>query len=136
MSASAEIALRQSLHATLSADPNVAGLLGGAHIFDEALDTAKLPYVSFDDAQTRDWSSNTSSGTEHNLGLSIHTDGRGVLEALQVAAAIRECLENATLSLAGHHLILLRQVGLTTRRRKRGRIISATIKFKALTEAQ
>ena len=135
MSASAEIALRAAIRAALSADSNVTGLLGGANIFDEAPDTAKLPYVSFDDARTWDWSSATSSGADHQLSMIIHTEGRGVLEALQIAAAICESLQNSVPTLAGHDLILLRETGLTTGRRKRGRNTSATIQFRALTEA-
>lgn len=135
MSASAEIALRAAIRAALAADPNVTGILNGAHIFDEAPDTANLPYVSFDDARTRDWSTATSLGAEHQVSMTIHTQGQGILEALQIAAAICESLRVSTLTLDGHHLILLRETGLSTGRRKRGRVTYATVNFRALTEA-
>jgi hypothetical protein len=132
---SAILALRRAILAALVADSTLTGLLGGAHVYDEAPLGAPFPRVAFVEAQHRDWSAQSSRGAEQMIVLTIWSAARGTREALDIADRIVALLDEAPLQLDGHVLIDLRFVALATRREQNGRLARADIRFRATTEA-
>ena len=134
MSISAEVALRAAIHTTLSADAQLATLLGGPKIYDEAPRGVLVPYVTFGDLQSRDWSTGDGDGVEHFVILNAWSGQTGAREALAIAGRIRELLHDQPLALSGYALVNLRFTQLDTRRETNGRFTRASPRFRAVTE--
>jgi hypothetical protein len=134
MSTSPVVALRAAMRTALVADPVLTGLLGGARIFDEAPRGTQPPYVTFGDAQARDWSTATDRGTEQFPVFNVWSGQRGAREALAIAGQIRALLEDAALVPDGHRLVNLRFVSLETRHATSGRFLRASLRLRAVTE--
>ena len=129
------LALRRAILARLSADAPLTAMLGGARVYDEAPPGAPAPRIAFSDAQSRDWSAQSSHGAEQFLVLSVWSGARGTREALDIADCVVALLDEAALPLSGHRLIDLRFVALATKREQNGRYARADIRFRATTEA-
>ena len=134
MSASPIIALRKAIHTALAGDAALTALVGGNRIFDEAPREARPPYVCFGDAQARDWSTATRTGCEQFAVLHVWSAQRGAQEALAIAARIAQVLDEAALTLDGHHLVDLRFMTTETRREAAGRFTRSSLRFRATTE--
>lgn len=134
MSASPIVALRKAVIARLSADAAFTAALGGAKIFDEAPRGADPPYVAFSDFQTRDWSQQLSRGAEHVFALTVYSSQRGLRQALDLAQAAIDLLDEAPLALEGHALIDLRFRDVEGKREQNGRFARVNLRFRALTE--
>lgn len=134
MSTAAEVALRAAIHTALSGDAQLASLLGGPKIYDEAPRGAQLPYVTFGDLQSRDWSTSDGDGVEHFITLNAWSGQTGAREALAIAGRIRELLHDQPLAVSGYALVNLRFMQLDTRRESNGRFTRASPRFRAVTE--
>ncbi len=134
MSASPVIALRKAIRAHLLADAALVTTLGGEKVYDEAPRNAEPPYVLFDDAQMRDWSSQDARAAEQFLTLAVVTTQRGQGVAMGLAQQIVDRLDEAPLALEGHALVDLRFVSMDARRDQGGRFARASILFRATTE--
>jgi len=128
------IALRKAIHAVLSGDATLVGLLGGGQVFDEAPREAQPPYVTFGDMQSRDWSTAGDHGAEHYIVVNAWSAQRGAREALSIAEQIRALIDDQPLDLDGCHLVNLRFVQLETRRENSARFARASLRFRAVTE--
>ena len=128
------LALRRAMLAALAADSALLSMLGGAHIYDEAPPGAPTPRIAFADVQTRDWSAQSSPGSEQMLTLTVWSGGRGARESLDIADRVIAVLDQAPLTLAGHSLIDLRFIALATKREQAGRYARADVRFRATTE--
>jgi hypothetical protein len=135
MSLNAAIALRKAILAQLFADTVLTTKLGGPKIWDEVPRGTEPPYVTFGDAQTRDWSTNSDNGAEHFVLLHCWSTARGMREALDIAARVQALLDEAVLTLDQHRLIDLRFVQQETKREQNGRFARVTLRFRATTEA-
>ncbi len=134
MSASAILALRKAIRALLVQDIALTALLGGPKIYDEAPREAVVPYVTFGDAQLRDWSTVSDHGAEQFVVLTFWSSQRGLREALEAAARAAILLDEPSLVLEGHRLISLRLVSQETRRDANGRFARASLRLRAVTE--
>ncbi|ATQ67151.1 MULTISPECIES: DUF3168 domain-containing protein [Methylosinus] len=134
MSVSPAVALRKAIISRLASDTALTGALGGAKFYDEAPRAAEPPYVVFAETQTRDWSSALSPGAEQFFVLSVISVQRGARQALDLAERIVALLDEAPLSLDGHHLVDLRHLSSATRREQSGRFARADLRFRATTE--
>ena len=132
--ASAAWALQQAIFAALSADAELVSLLGGAHIYDDVPTRAKFPYVTFAQAQERDWSSGSEAGGEHILTLNVWSRGRGRKESSEIMSALRDALHDATLVLSGFRLVNLRHELSDARRDPDGETWRGIVRFRAVTE--
>ncbi len=135
MTLSAPVALRAAIHAKLAADAQLATLLGGVKIFDEAPRGEPLPYVTFGDLQSRDWSTASDLGMEHFIILNAWSGQSGAREALSIAGRIQALLHDQPLPIQGFTLVNLRFVQLDTRRETNGRFTRASPRFRAVTES-
>jgi hypothetical protein len=131
----AATALRAAIHAALVTDGALAALLGGTKVYDEAPASAAFPYVTLGDARIVDASTASEAGFEHQLTLHAWSRQGGHREAHDIAGAILQALDDAPLSLVGHHLVELRFALADIRREADGRTYHALVRFRALTLA-
>lgn len=127
-------ALRDAVHAALSADSALVALLGGTKIYDEPPRGATMPYVTFGDTRVIDASTGDDEVEEHQLVLHCWSRQGGRQEAQMIAGALLQALNDATLTLAGFHLATLRFAFAEIRREPDGRTYRALVRFRAVTE--
>lgn len=97
--------LQKAIHAVLTADEGVTGLLGGRRIHDFAPERARFPYVTIGRTSVYDWSTSDDSGTEHLVTLHVWSRARGKAEAHAVIEAIEKALADFSPVLDGHRLV-------------------------------
>jgi hypothetical protein len=130
----AALSLQQAMRAALLADAQLLALLGGAHVFDEAPRGAKAPFVSFEQIETRDWSTADAKAHEHFVQLQVTTADRGRAQAQAICDRIETVLDMAGLTLAGHNLVNLRLVFWSVARNRSEQTFGAQLRFRAATE--
>lgn len=133
---SASSALRASVHAALTNDLSLTALLGGAKIYDEAPRGAEFPYVTFGDSRASALAADGEAIEEHLIVLHAWSRHGGRHEAHIIAGALLQALDDAPLTLAGHHLVNMRFSVADIRREADGRTYRALIRFRAVTEPQ
>lgn len=127
-------ALQEQIHATLTGNPAILALLGGSRIYDDVPRGEPLPYVTFGRSTIKDWSGAGGDGAEHIVTLHVWSDGGGRKQTLAIMEAVRNALNDATLSLAGHHLVNLRHEFSEARREPDGETIHGIVRLRAITE--
>ncbi|HWV55561.1 DUF3168 domain-containing protein [Pseudorhodoplanes sp.] len=130
----ATAALRAAIHDALTADVALAGILGGAKIYDEPPATAAFPYVTLGEARVSDFSAGDDALQEHQLTLHAWSRQGGHKEAHMIAGALLQALDDAPLSPDGHRLVNLRFSLADIRREADGRTYHALVRFRAVTE--
>src|SRR5256714_14768693 len=130
----AAVALRAAIHDALAADGALTALLGGPKVYDEPPRGAAFPYVTLGDARVSDFSCGSEPGEEHQITLHGWSRQGGHREAHLIAGALLQALDDAPLTLAGHHLVNLRFALADVRRDKDGRTYHALVRFRAVTE--
>lgn len=132
------LTLQRALLEHLRDDPALLATLGGAHIHDApphaASDEAILPNIVLGDESIAAWSTQDSTGAEHDLSLSIWSRAKGYSEVKTIMAALFDRLDGTTISLEGGHLVSLRFIAARTSREARGRLRKASCRFRALVE--
>jgi hypothetical protein len=100
--------VQKAIHAALAGDATLVSLLGDAHVYDHAPPDVPFPYITFGRTSVYDWSTGTESGTEQLLTLHVWSKAKGKKEIHALMAAIGTALNDAALTLNGHHLVNLR----------------------------
>lgn len=129
------VALRKAMRAYVFDDEAIVAALGGEKLFDDAPRGTEPPYALFAETQLRDWSADQSPGAEQFITLAVVSTARGFATALAIAEKIARRLDEAELTLQGHHLVDLRFLSMETRRDQNGRFARVNLRFRALTEA-
>ena len=134
MSGSASWPLQQAVYAALSGNAPLTTLLGGARIYDDVPQAAPYPHISLGQTSSSENGTGTEDSEEHILTLHVwsQTGGRG--EAQRIMGAIRDALHTASLALAGHTLVNLRQQFSDVRRDPDGVTIHGIVRYRAVTE--
>lgn len=132
----AALALREAVHARLTSDAELSGLLGGARLHDEPPRAATGPYLVFARWETDDASAAERRMTSHGFDIAVWgAQGAGTARSLAIGARIEALLHDATLPLAGHALVFLYWDSSATTRDERSKLPRLTLSFRALTEA-
>jgi len=126
--------LRAAIHNALINDGTLTGVLGGAKVYDEPPQGAVFPYVTLGEARVADFSAGAERGEEHRITLNAWSREGGHRQAHLIAGALVNALDDAPLSLSGHHLVNLRFALADVRREKDGRTYHALVRFRAVTE--
>ncbi|MFN7104592.1 MAG: DUF3168 domain-containing protein [Pseudorhizobium sp.] len=127
-------ALLAAIHARLSTDAALAGLIGPDGIRDRLLPRPALPCIVFGEVETRDYSTATEAGEEHRLMLEVWSEAEGRRSAEEIAGQLRALLHDAFLPLAGHALVSLAHVRTRTGRQPKTKLFKAELQFRAVTE--
>jgi hypothetical protein len=127
--------LQKAVFAALANDVALLGALGGAKIYDDAPAHAGFPYITFGLTSVYDWSTSTETGTEQLFTLHVWSKAHGKAEALKIMEAARAVLDDAALTLDGHHLVSLRFDFADVRFEDDLIVYHGLLRFRALTEA-
>ena len=129
------LALRGAIFARLSADAELASLMGGSlRLYDEPPRGSEPVYAVFGPAAARDRSTDTDQGHEHEAAIVVWAKPGSARTALLVAERMADLLHGADLALAGQRLVLLRVIALESDRDLATNLARATLRLKALTE--
>ena len=131
---SASWSLQTSIHARLTADATLTGLLGGPRVYDDVPRGASFPYVTFGLTSEKDWSTGTEDGGEHIVSLHVWSRAPGRRQAAGIMAAIRRVLHDQPMVLTGHRLVNLRQEFADVRRDPDGETFHGIVRLRAVTE--
>lgn len=134
MADTASWALQKAVFSALSSDVILVGLLGGAKIFDDVPQGAALPYVTFGQTSSRDWSTGTEAGEEHVMTLHVWSEGAGRREVGAILGEVKRVIGGASMPLAGHQLINLRLEFAESRREADGETYHGVARYRAVTE--
>ena len=136
MSADSQWALQQAVFAALSADAGIKALLGDpARIYDHVPAASPFPYLVLGEATSGDFDAKTEDGMEQTLTLHTWSRNRGLKETKEIMAAVVQALDDQTLGLTGHTLVLLRFEFGTTSLETDGLTRHGVQRFRAITQA-
>ena len=127
--------LQRAVFARLAGDAGLTALLGGAKIHDHAPAHVAFPYVTFGRLSVFDWSTATEGGSEQIFTLHVWSKGQGKKETLAIMEAVRALIDDAGLTLTGHHLVLIRLDSVETRYDDEQAVHHGLMRFRALSEA-
>src|SRR5262245_10637340 len=127
-------ALQRGVYQALVGSSAITSLLGGARIYDHALQAASFPFITLGQSVIRDWSTGTEDGGEHNLTLHVWSRGGGKDQTLEIIEAIKGALRDQPPSLSDHHLINLRHEFSEARLDPDGDTFHGIVRYRAVTE--
>ncbi|AAK86766.2 hypothetical protein EN41_16455 [Agrobacterium tumefaciens] len=130
---SAVNALLQAIFARLTGDAALMTLITGG-VVDRLLPHAVLPCIVLGDLESRDYSTATEKAEEHFLSLQIWSDANGRKGAGEIAARVKNLLDDAALSIAGVSLVNLQLLSSRSRRETKTRNFVSEMRFRAVTE--
>lgn len=129
------LALRAAIGARCAADSGLAELLGGAgRIFDEPPRGAAPPYAAFGEAETRDWSTSSDRGHEHDLRIVVWAAPGSTAGAVAAAERLAGLLDESDLTLSGHRLVSLAVTEQAVDRDPDTNVGRVTVRLRATTE--
>jgi hypothetical protein len=116
--------LRAAIRARCAGDASLAALMGGAAVVLDEPPRGEPPlYGLFGDAETRDASTSSEAGHEHEFSIVIWAVTR-----------IAELLDDAGLALDGHRLVALAATSVSVDRDGETNLARATVRLRAVTE--
>ena len=79
-------------------------------IYDHVPGDAAFPFIVVGDATATEWGAGDLDGEQHALSIHVWSRYHGRMELKQIMGAIKSALDQAPLTLTGHHLVDLRFV--------------------------
>lgn len=130
MSYAASAALQTAVFQTLSAAPAMSGVA----IYDAVPPSPAGTFVLVGPEEVRDASDKSGAGAEHQIVVSVISDGTGFLAAKTIAAAISDLLVGASLTLTRGTLVSLLFLRASARRIDEGEVRRIDQIFRARIE--
>lgn len=127
-------ALKTALVSLLAGDPTLTSLMGGQKVFDDVPRGQATPYVAFGDAIARENGTASDRGHVTELTLLVWSRQGGSQEALAIAGRIEALTDDASLTLSGHRLVLLRVAATDVRRTPEKDLTRVSLRLRAITE--
>lgn len=134
MTDTASWALQKAVFSALSSDGTLLSLLGGAKIFDDVPQETALPYVTFGQTSSRDWSTGTEEGEEHIMTLHVWSEAAGRKEVNSILGEVKRVIAGASIAAGEHRLINLRLEFAESRREADGETYHGVARYRAVTE--
>ena len=136
MTADSQWPLQAAIHTALTGDATLQGLIGNpARVYDHVPQDSVFPYVKIGDDTLVAFDTKTEEGAEATLTIHTWSRYRGKKETLDIMKAIGDVLDNASLSVVGHTLVLLLQEFQQTLEDPDGFTKHGVQRFRALTQA-
>jgi hypothetical protein len=133
---SADRALASAIIAAARADDSVKTLVGNpARVWDEPPAGAPYPYVTLGRMESRPADSSETEAIEHGVTLHVWSRHGGRAEAMDIIAALRARLHNASLSVSGRRLVLLLTSYTDLFRAGDGFTTHGVLRLRAITES-
>lgn len=133
MSALAAYELQSAVYTALTNDTALMAKIDA--VWDEPDSAAAYPYVTMGDGKTRDKSSKTHDGTEHDFVLDIWSNDPGRMEVKEIMGLIHDVLHNQSLTVASNALVFIRFDNAEDFRDTEGAevLYHGVMRFKAIT---
>jgi hypothetical protein len=106
----------------------------GQRIYDDPPPEVVFPYVTIGRVESRPIDSSAREAIEHAVTLHVWSRHGGRAETLDVIAALRGCLHNASLDVADRRLVLLFAQFTDVFRSGDGRTTHGVLRLRAITE--
>ena len=136
MTADSQWSLQQAVYSALVADATLKTLIGNpARVYDHVPQATAYPYVALGDATAGEFDTKTEDGMEQTLTLHTWSRYRGLSEAKRIMSAVVDALDQVSLSLTGHTLVLLRFEFSSTFLDPDGLTYHGVQRFRAVTQA-
>ncbi|MEX6505621.1 DUF3168 domain-containing protein [Jiella sp. M17.18] len=126
--------LQETIFATLTSDAALTTMLGGPKVFDRRPEHAVFPYLTLGRTAVVDWSTGTEDGAEHILTLHVWAKGGGKAETYEIMDQVSRKLDDAHLTLPGHHLVNLQLQFAEARQEPDSPAYHGILRFRAVTE--
>ncbi|MBB3314412.1 hypothetical protein FHT77_000254 [Rhizobium sp. BK181] len=126
--------LLTAIHARLTGDTELLGLIGEDGVRDRLVTGRKLPCVLIGELMSNDYSTSTERGEEHLFSLEVWIDAGGRRQAQLVASRLHALLQDVALDLGQHHLVSLLHVRTQSRREAKTKLYVVELRFRAVTE--
>jgi hypothetical protein len=134
---SADTALLAAMRAALMEHADVQAALGDpARVYDDPPAEAIFPYATLGRMESRPADASGGEASEHVVTLHAWSRYGGRAEALDVIAALRAALHNASLTIDGRRLILMLASFSDVFRSGDGRTTHGVLRLRAITEPQ
>ncbi|NTF31258.1 DUF3168 domain-containing protein [Rhizobium skierniewicense] len=128
-------ALLQAVHAQLSGDAVLVGLVGRGGLVDRLLPRPVLPCVVFGEIDSRDYSTASEQAEEHFLTIEVWSEEGGRKLAQDIAVRVLALLDDAPLTLGGGiALVSLFFRNSRSVRQAKSKQFLTEIRFRAVTE--
>lgn len=127
MSYGAAAALQTAVFQELSAAPALAGVA----IYDAVPPNPAGTFVLLGPEEVRDASDKSGAGAEHQLTVSVISDGTGFLPVKTISVAVSDVLTGAELALARGALVSLMFLRASARRIDEGEVRRIDLVFRA-----
>ncbi|MBL8538038.1 MAG: DUF3168 domain-containing protein [Hyphomonadaceae bacterium] len=132
---SAEAALLAALRTTMLADAGTKAVLGDPpRIYDDPPEDVQFPYVTVGRIESRQADAAMAPSLEHGVTLHVWSRYGGRAEALDVIAALRSALHEASPEVSGRRLVFLFAQFSDVFRSGDGRTTHGVLRLRALTE--
>lgn len=130
MSYGSAAALQTAVFQRLAGEPALAGVA----IYDAVPPSPAGTFVLVGPEEVRDASDKSGAGAEHQLTISVISDGTGFLAAKLVATAVSDALVGAALTLSRGQLVSLLFLRASARRIDEGEVRRIDLVFRARIE--
>lgn len=127
--------LQAALHARLTADAQLAGLIG-RRVYDDVPEDARFPYVSLGEDFELPDDDHGGLGAEVTVTLHVWSKYRGWAEALAVAGRIQALLHRQPLTVAGRRVISVKHEQTSKLRDPDPTIRHVPIRLRIITEQE
>ena len=129
-------AVQQAVFTVLAANTNVQTLLGSpVRLYDHVPPAALFPYVAFGDVQIHPYDTKTETGFEHIVTLNVWSRYRGSKEAKDIAEALYDTLNRASLTVAGQVFLSCAFDGAEVMVIDEGLTTHAAVRFSIITQS-
>lgn len=127
--------LRAAIRVACLTDLTLDDLMGGdPGPHDEPPRGAPPIYAVFGDAALRDRSTSSDRGHEQDVAIVLYAKAGSAASALRAAGRMADILDEAALTLSGHHLVRLSVTAIDSDRDPETRLARVTLRLVAVTE--
>lgn len=128
------IALQKAIYEALIADTDIIDELGGAFVFDSVPTNQDLPFVQFGKLSSKDWSTNSDRGDEHEIEILIWSCHKGRKQLLDLADFCQDTITALFGVHEGHHIVDMQHTETVTQHDIKSGNFKATMTFRCVTE--
>ncbi|WP_162651825.1 DUF3168 domain-containing protein [Lentilitoribacter sp. Alg239-R112] len=126
--------LQKAIFQALNSENAITALIGVDNIFDHEIKDAIYPYISIDNWETFDWSTDSEFGEEHLFDVLIYEDKPARENLQNIAQKVVSALHDQPLTLDVGALINLRFESASFAEEGRNKLQIARLKFRAKIE--
>ena len=113
--------------------PDLAALLGGVRIHDEAPPAANFPFITLGQSVIRDWTTGSENGAEQSLTLHVWSPFGGKKRVQDIIEAITAVLSDRPLPLADRQPVNLRHEFSEVRLDPDGYSFHGIVRYRAIS---